>query len=124
MSYRRVPVQAAVWALRVIVLFDVLLKQRAQVLFAEDDDMIKELAPQGADDSLNVWILPRAAIGDLDFFDAAALHEIRNAFAVDPIVVPVEVLRLQTKGCGLPELLDSPFHRGTVRDRPVNKLSR
>jgi hypothetical protein len=58
---------------RPVVVREVASEGAAQVLLAEDDDVIQTLAPDGADEALCEGVLPRAVRRRQDFTDAHAL---------------------------------------------------
>ena len=68
----RILVERQVRALPVVVR-EVASQGTAQVLFAEDKDMIQALAPDGADEALREGVLPWAVRRRQDFTDAHAL---------------------------------------------------
>ena len=68
---------------RPVIVREVAGQGAAQVLFAQDDDMIETLAPDRADEPLREGILPRTVRRGLDFTDANALHTFAERMAVD-----------------------------------------
>jgi hypothetical protein len=58
---------------RPVVVREVASQGTAQVLFAEHDDVIQILAPDGADEALRERVLPGAVRGGQGFTDAHAL---------------------------------------------------
>ena len=83
MRNRRVPIQALMGSCDVIKLFDELSQQPFKVTLAEHDHMIEHLAPQGADESLDERILPRAAVRSPHLLDAAGVQELSHPAAID-----------------------------------------
>src|SRR6266568_5436310 len=57
-----------------VIVREVASQGAAQVPFAEDEDVIQTLAPDGADEPLREGILPRAVRRREDFTGAHALH--------------------------------------------------
>jgi hypothetical protein len=57
-----------------VVVREVANQGTAEVLFAEDDDVIQTLTPDGADEALREGILRRAVRRRQDFTDAHALQ--------------------------------------------------
>ena len=85
---RRVTRQALVRPGQVIVLFDILPKQPFQMPLAQHDHMVKELSPQGSDESFNERILPRTSIGSPTFLDPTAIQKGSYAVAIEAVIVP------------------------------------
>ena len=63
---------------RPVVVREVASQGTAEVLLAEDDDVIQTLAPDGADEALGEGVLPRAVRRRQDFTDAHTLERCRN----------------------------------------------
>ena len=63
MRNRCVTSKALVWSCYVIILFDELSKQPFKVILAKHDHMVKQLSPQGSNESLHIGILPRTSWG-------------------------------------------------------------
>jgi hypothetical protein len=57
------------------------------VRFAENKDVIQQLAPEGAAKPFDKCILPRTAKGSFDFFDARSLQEPAHFVSVNPVIV-------------------------------------
>ena len=68
---------------RPVVVREVASQGTAQVLFAEDKDMIQTLAPDGADEALREGVLPWAVRRRQDFTDAHALDALPEHVTVD-----------------------------------------
>jgi hypothetical protein len=49
-----------------MVVHEVRLEDRAQVAFADDDDVVEAFAANGANETFREWILPRRMRGGLD----------------------------------------------------------
>ena len=106
-----------------VVVLDELPKQKFKVPLVQDDDMIKKFTSQRPDESLDIGILPRAAIGRPHLFDSATFQKGAYAVSVDVVVVPKEISRPPSERHRLPQLLDEPRHRGVSGGRKVNDLS-
>ena len=61
---------------------------------AQYDHMIKQLSPQGSDESLHERILPRTSIGGTNFLYATAVQKCTYSIAVDAVIVPEKILGL------------------------------
>ena len=85
--------------------------------------MIEQLSTQCADESLDHWILPRASISDANFLDAAVIEESSHAVAIEVVIIPVQVSRLDTPRGRLSQLLNDPVHTRMSGRRPVNHPS-
>ena len=72
--------QVSAWA---VVVREVASQGTAEVLFAEDDDVIQTLTPDGADEALREGVLPRAVRRRQDFTDAHALQALPEHVPVD-----------------------------------------
>ena len=78
---------------RLVVVRKVASQGTTQVLFAEDDDVIQALAPDGADEPLREGVLPWAVRRREDFTDAHALHALPEHVTVDRVAIAEEVGR-------------------------------
>jgi hypothetical protein len=87
---RRIFAQGEVRA-RSVVVGEVRLEDHAEVRFAEDDDVIQAVAPNGAYEALGEWILPRRARRGHDLFDAKAGDAFSERGPVDAVAVAQEV---------------------------------
>ena len=117
MDDRRVTGEALVGSCHMIILFDELLQQPFKVTLAKHDHMVKQLSPQGSDESLHIWILPRTSIRSPDFLYATAVQKRSHAIAIDGVIVPEEILGLQAKRHRFTQLLDDPIHVRMSCDR-------
>ena len=70
-----------------VVVREVASQGTAEVLFAEDDDVIQTLAPDGADEALGEGVLPRAVRRRQDFTDANAFEALPEHVPVDRVAV-------------------------------------
>jgi hypothetical protein len=62
-----------------------LVGQVSHVPFAEDDEVIKALGPDGLHEALRVWVAVRALRRNLDAFHAVGLKERRALRSEDQI---------------------------------------
>ena len=61
--------------------------------FAENENVIQTLAPDGTDEALREGILPRAVRRGEDFLDPHALHTVVKLFSVDLVAIAEEIGR-------------------------------
>ena len=76
--------------------------------FVQDDDVVQTLAPDRADDSFNVRILPGGSGSRHDVLDAHGGNRGPEGRAVNAVSVPDQVPRPCVPGEGLPDLLCNP----------------
>ena len=119
MRNRCVTIKALVWSCYVIILFDELSKQPFKVILAKHDHMVKQLSPQGSNESLHIGILPRTSIRSPDFLYATSVQKRSDAIAIYAVIVPEEILGLQAKRHRFTQLLDDPIHVRMSCDRKV-----
>ena len=81
-----------------VVIFDELREQQLEVHTIQDDDMIEKFPSESSNESLDIWILPRAAIGRPDLLDTATLQKGTHTVSVDTVVVPKEISRMPSEG--------------------------
>jgi len=79
-----------------IVVDDILLEEMPQVAFAEDDEVVEALCPDGADEALSEGITVGAVAGDADALDAVVAEHGSPSFGEKWVSVVDEV-------SGLPE---------------------
>ncbi len=104
---------------RPVVVREVASQGTAQVLFAEDKDMIQTLAPDGADEALREGVLPWAVRRRQDFTDAHALSALPEHVTVDRVAVAQEVGRGGVVREGVHDLLGCPGRGGMLGDIEV-----
>ena len=119
----RILVERQVSACPVVVL-EVASQGTAEVLFAEDDDVIQTLAPDRADEALREGVLPRAVRRRQDFTDAHALEALPEHVPVDRVAVAEEVGRGGVVREGVHDLLGRPGRGGMLGDIEVEEPSR
>ena len=104
---------------RSVVVREVASQDTAQVLFAEDDDVIQAVAPDGADEALREGVLPWAVWRCQDFDDAHALEAVPEHATVDRVPVAEEVGRGGVVREGVHDLLGRPGGGGMFGDIEV-----
>jgi len=102
-----------------VVVVQVPPEDAAQRGFADDDHMIQALAPDRADDPLDVGPLPGRPRCAEHFLDAEFLDLLGEVVAEDAVAVPQEIAWRGIPRKGLPELLGGPFCGGVRRDAEV-----
>ena len=116
--YWRVAFKAEVGAC-FVVMDKVARKDAPEMAFVEDDHVVETLAPNRADDSLDVRISPRRSGRSDDFLDAHVLDAIVEGLAVDAVAVAEDEPRsLFVREC-LEDLLCSPLCRWVRGDVEV-----
>src|SRR3989441_13024851 len=95
-----------------VIVREVAGQEASQVSFAEDEDMIQTLAPDGADEPLREGVLPRAVRGREDFTDAHALHALPEHVTVDRVAIAEEIGRGGVIREGVHDLLSRPDSSG------------
>lgn len=93
---------------RAVIIHEVTGENAAEVLFAEDKDMIETLAPHGADEPFHEGVLPRT-LGCCDHLtDPHALHPVLERAAVDLVTIAEEIGGRGIVGEGVDDLLGRP----------------
>ncbi len=95
------------WPVRVIVL-EVLTENSNQMCLVQDDDVIKALATDRADQALGVSVLPRRPRGRQHFRDSETGNPRANDISVDTVTVPDDKSWCFVEGKGLGKLLRRP----------------
>src|SRR6185436_16898732 len=91
-----------------MVVGEVAGQDAAEVLFAEDEDVIQALAPDRADEPLRERVLPRALRRRKNFVDAHALHAMAELLTVDLVTIPEEIGGSGVVREGVDKLLSRP----------------
>src|SRR5882672_7761920 len=104
---------------RPVVVREVASQGTAEVLLAEDDDVIQTLTPNGADEALREGVLPRAVRRRQDFTDAHALEALAEHVTVDRVAVAKEVGGGGVVREGVHDLLGRPGRGGMLGDIEV-----
>ncbi len=104
---------------RRVVVREVASQGTAQVLFAEDDDVIQTLAPDGADEALRERVLPWAVRRRQDFTDAHAPHALPEHVTVDRVAIAEEIGWRGVVREGVHDLLGRPGCGGMRGDIEV-----
>jgi hypothetical protein len=81
-------------------------------MFVNQDKMIGELAPEGADESLDVAVLSRRARRDEELADAEILDAAVEDGAEDLVSIADEELESAVLTAGLHDLLGGPLRQG------------
>src|SRR5262249_55041233 len=96
---------------RVVIIVDVIPQDSSQLVFTDDDQMIKTLSPNRADDAFSVWILEgRSRRGD-HLFNLHSLYSQSKFFPVYLMSIPEQIAWRRVFREGFDELSGSPFSR-------------
>src|SRR3954470_18444314 len=92
-----------------------------QMPLAEHDQMVKALAPERADQSFGMAVLPRRSRCGWSVANAHCAKAASECLAVDPITISNEVLRRTVPATCLGNLPDYPFGRRMCCDAEPKK---
>src|SRR5215475_9214586 len=96
---------------RVVIIVEVISQGTAEVIFADDDQMIETLSANRADYAFGVWILEgRSRRGD-HFFNLHSLYSQSKFCPVNLISIPEQIARRRVFREGFDELSGRPFSR-------------
>ena len=95
------------WA-RAMVVIEVLTKNSNQMCLVQDDDVIKALATNRADQALDVSVLPRGARCRQHFLDSQIGDSRANEISVDPVAISDKESRCFIEGKRFGKLLRRP----------------
>jgi len=108
---------------RVVIIVEVISQGSAQVIFADDDQMIETLSANRADDAFRVWILEgRSRRGD-HFFNLHSLYSQSKFCPVNLISIPEQIARRRVFREGFDELSGGPFSGGMRCNIEVDDLA-
>ena len=100
-----------------VVVADVFAEDLPEVIFTEDDQVVQAFAPDRADDSLGVGVLPGGLGRSEDLPDTDSPDDPAELVAVCTIPIPQQVSGLGLlSGEGLPDLLGGPRGGGMSGD--------
>ena len=106
-----------------MVVVNVSLQDSAQVVFVEDNDVIRTFSTNGTDDTFNVWILPRRARCRQHLFDSESPDGTDQVVSIDAVAIPNRVARGGVPGESLAELLSCPRSSRMLGDVEVQDAS-
>ncbi len=122
--FRRVASQALVAALGMVIGIGEVAKEAPEVALAKDDDVIEQLSTNGADDALDVGILPGRPRSDDEFFDAETLEAVADLAAIDAVAITDEVSGSEIEREGFAKLPGDPLlvwmRRDVAMDDPTS----
>ena len=75
-----------------MVIIEIGIQHTSRMLFIENDNVVKAVSPDWADKPFAIGILPWNLKSSFYFFYSRPTDSIREHSAVDPIVVPYEIL--------------------------------
>ena len=73
---------------RSMVVLKVTVKDTAQVLFVQHDDMVQAFSPDGTDQPFDVWILPRGSRRSENFLYPQVLDSTTEILPIDAVAIP------------------------------------
>ena len=106
-----------------VVVGDVVREKPPEVVLAENDQVIQELAPTGSHPSLGERVLPGTAVRRADGFNTQVPDRGCDVGGEDRVAVVDEKGKGDLRGESLPQRLDPPAGRGTRRDVEVDQQS-
>jgi hypothetical protein len=98
-----------------MVVLKKLAEQPMEVLPTEDEDVVKEFTPHGADEALRKAILPRAAVAGTNGLHAYRPERGYDVGTEGSVAVEDQVLGRSLEGEGLAQLLGDPGSCGALR---------
>jgi hypothetical protein len=107
-------------AARLVVIDQVVRENALEMGSIQDDDMVKTLAAKGADQALDIGVLPGRVRRGEDFFDAQVAQATLELVAVDAVPVADHVARGFVEGEGFAHLPADPCGRWVRGDVEVN----
>jgi hypothetical protein len=81
-----------------MVVVEVQGEDAPKVTLVEDNDVVKAVSPDAADQAFDIRVLPRASGGGKNLFDGHAPDASTKRLAIDRIAIPEEVLRRSRYG--------------------------
>ncbi len=93
---------------RLVIVRKVTRENSTQVIFAEHDDVVQALSPNGSNNPFNEWILPGRSWGRHNLLDAHLLNASPEVVSVDAISIPNHETRRLIKRKRLDDLLPGP----------------
>ena len=99
-------------------------KQPPRVRFVEYDDLVEQLAPDGADRPLGERVLPRTFRRAEHVLDAEVANRLADAFVEDGIAVPVKEARSRVERERRENLIAGPLGGGMGGDVDVEEFRR
>jgi hypothetical protein len=103
-----------------VIVGQVLLKVAAPRALVPHDDVVKALAPQGADHAFHERILPRRTGRRRHVFDAHRQRSVSKVQSVERVAIPYDESRRGVPRPRLAELLRGPRRRRVRRDVHVD----
>src|SRR5947207_13928469 len=88
----------------------------AQVMLAQDDNVIQTFTADRTDETLGVGILPGRSRGSDDLRDAHRSNAMAECRTIRFVPVPQQIARCSVPGKGLGHLAGKPDLRGILRD--------
>ena len=118
----RVLIQCPVSSVSVIVV-EIAIQTPAEVMFAEHNDVVQALAPDGSNQAFDHRILPGRLRGNHLLFQSQALDAAHEIGAIDAIPVPKQITRWSSKRKGFDHFLGGPGGGGSLGDVEVKHFA-
>ena len=115
-------IQCPVSSVSVIVV-EIAIQTPAEMMFAEHNDVVQTLAPDGSDQACDHRILPERLRGNDLLFQSQALDAAYEIGAIDAIPVAKQITRWGSKRKGFDHLLGGPAGGGSLRDVEVKHFA-
>lgn len=104
----------------IVIIIEKLNDELLQVAFVQDDDVIEQLAAEGADKAFDESVFPRRPGSRGDFLDAKCFEAARDFRAIDAVVVADEITGRFIEGECLFQLQCDPCRVRLFGDGEVN----
>ncbi len=105
---------------RSVVVTKVAAQDSSQMTLVEDHHVVQAFAPNGADDALDIRVLPRGTGCDENRLDPESVDPASEVMAVDAVAVTDQIPRCRVPGERFDELSAGPVGRGMLGDVEVN----
>src|SRR6267142_3354542 len=105
---------------RLVMILEIARQHAAQVMLAEDDDVIHAFAADRTDQTLDVRVLPRRSRRSDDLRDPHRSNAMTECRTIGFVSVPQQIARCGVPGKGLSHLARKPILCGIWRDRKVD----
>jgi hypothetical protein len=99
-----------------VIVVEVAPKEPLEVRFIPGDDMIETFAPNRADETLDVRVLPRGVGCGAHVRDGESRHPPAERGAIDAVPIPEEIAWRRIPGKRLDDLLRRPFRSRMLGD--------
>src|SRR6266511_1718049 len=108
---------------KTVVIGHIARQDALEVPFVQDDDVMEHLTAHTANQSLDIWILPRTPWCDQYFFNAHMLEPLPKEGAIDTVAIAQQIPRHCVPRKCLDHLLRRPLGGGMLGDVNVYDTS-